>query len=140
MTRNGRMRPFPNEFMTPPSCSSHTSRGSCGSNERSHLMRKAWGRASGGTSAPAEGIVGVVEARWWAMRPAQSLKPASYICPLCDGMLHATSEHALLAPEGDVSRRRHAHLECVVAARRRGELPTEDEFRKATKKRRGRRG
>jgi hypothetical protein len=103
-------------------------------------MRKAGGRASGGTSAPAEGIVGVVEARWWAMRPAQSLKPASYICPLCDGMLHATSEHALLAPEGDVSRRRHAHLECVVAARRRGELPTEDEFRKATKKRRGRRG
>src|SRR4029078_7347793 len=110
------------------------------SSEHSNLISKAGGRASGGTSAPAEGIVGVVEARWWAMRPAQSLKPASYIRPLCDGTLHATSEHALLAPEGDVSRRRHAHLECVVAARRRGELPTEDEFRKETKKRRGRGG
>ena len=71
-----------------------------------------------------------MEARWWAMRPAQNLKPASYVCPLCDGMLHATSEHALIAPEGDVSRRRHAHMECVLAARKRGELPTEDEFRK----------
>jgi hypothetical protein len=66
------------------------------------------------------------------MRPAQSLKPASYVCPLCDGVLHATSEHALIAPEGDVSKRRHAHLECVVAARRRGELVTEDEWRKAS--------
>jgi hypothetical protein len=72
------------------------------------------------------------------MRPAQSLKPASYVCPLCDGMLHATSEHALIAPEGDVSKRRHAHLECVVAARRRGELPTEDEFRKQAKRAAGR--
>jgi len=53
-------------------------------------------------------------ARWWAMRPAQNLKPASYVCPLCDGMLHATSEHALIAPEGDLSRRRHAHMECVL--------------------------
>jgi hypothetical protein len=83
------------------------------------------------------GIVGDVdargaEARWWGMRPAQSLKPASYVCPFCDGMLHATSEHALIAPEGDVSKRRHAHLECVVAARKRGELPTEDEFRKGS--------
>jgi hypothetical protein len=66
------------------------------------------------------------------MRPAQSLKPASYVCPFCDGMLHAASEHALVAPEGDVSKRRHAHLECVAAARRRGELPTEDEWRRAS--------
>jgi hypothetical protein len=72
------------------------------------------------------------------MRPAQSLKPASYVCPLCDGMLHATSEHALIAPEGDASKRRHAHLECVAAAHRRGDLITEDEFRRAAK--RGRRG
>jgi hypothetical protein len=64
------------------------------------------------------------------MRPAQSLKAASYVCPLCDGMLHATSEHALLAPEGDLSKRRHAHLECVVAARKRGELLNEDDFKK----------
>ena len=80
--------------------------------------------------APHEGIVGVVDGRWWAIRPAQNLKAASYVCPLCDGMLHAMSEHALIAPEGDVSRRRHAHMECVVAARKRGELPTQDEFRK----------
>ena len=33
-------------------------------------------------------------------------------------------------PEGDLSRRRHAHMECVLAARKRGELPTEDEFKK----------
>jgi hypothetical protein len=71
-------------------------------------------------------------ARWWTMRPAQNLKPASYVCPFCDGMLHATSEHALIAPEGDVSKRRHAHLECVSDARRRGELPTEDEWRRAS--------
>jgi hypothetical protein len=53
-------------------------------------------------------------------------------------MLHATSEHALIAPEGDASKRRHAHLECVAAAHRRGDLVTEDEFRKAAK--RSRRG
>jgi hypothetical protein len=64
------------------------------------------------------------------MRPAQSLKAASYVCPLCDGMLHATSEHALIAPEGNLSKRRHAHLECVVAARKRGELLSEDDFKK----------
>jgi hypothetical protein len=63
------------------------------------------------------------------MRPAQSLKPASYVCPLCDGMLHATSEHALIAPEGDASKRRHAHLECVETARKRGTFTLEDEWR-----------
>src|SRR5262249_44856907 len=123
MTRNGRTRPLPNEFARPPSCSSHTSRGSCGSSERNQRMAGRGDRRAG-------------EARWGAMRPPQRLKPAGYICPLCDGMLHATSEHALIAPEGDVSKRRHAHLECVVAARKRGELPTEDEFRKAVKRRR----
>ena len=63
------------------------------------------------------------------MRRAQSLKPASYVCPLCDGMLHATSEHALIAPEGDVSKRRHAHTECVLTERRAGRLRAEDEVR-----------
>ena len=72
-----------------------------------------------------------MEPRWWTLRPAQSLKPASYVCPFCDTMLHATSEHALVAPEGDVSKRRHAHVECVVTERRAGRLVTEDEFRKA---------
>jgi len=28
----------------------------------------------------------------------------------------------LIAPEGDTRRRRHAHTECVVAARERGQL------------------
>jgi hypothetical protein len=76
-----------------------------------------------------DGYRGQMEPRWWTMRPAQSLKPASYVCPFCDAMLHATSEHALVAPEGDVSRRRHAHLECVAEARRAGRLRTEDEWR-----------
>jgi len=70
-----------------------------------------------------------MEPRWWTMRPAQNLKAASYVCPLCDGMLHATSAHALIAPEGDVSKRRHAHMECVVEARKKRRLPTEDEWR-----------
>ena len=69
------------------------------------------------------------EARWWELRPAQNLKAASYVCPLCDGMLHATSEHALIAPEGDLSRRRHAHMDCVLAARQAGKLRTRDEWR-----------
>ena len=68
--------------------------------------------------------------RWWEVRPAQNLKPTTYICPLCDLQLHATSEHALLLPEGDPSRRRHAHTDCVAQARRAGKLLTQDEWRK----------
>ena len=68
--------------------------------------------------------------RWWAVRPAQNLKPTSYICPLCDQQLHAMSEHTLLVPEGDASCRRHAHTACVVAARKAGKLPTVEEWRK----------
>jgi hypothetical protein len=41
------------------------------------------------------------------------------------------SEHMLLAPEGDTSRRRHAHTECVLAARQAGTLVTWDEWRAA---------
>jgi hypothetical protein len=37
------------------------------------------------------------------------------------------SDHLLVAPEGDVSKRRHAHTECVLEARKRGELPLEGE-------------
>jgi epoxyqueuosine reductase QueG len=61
------------------------------------------------------------EARWWTIRPARSRQPKTYRCPFCGRLLHAMSEHALIAPEGDVERRRHAHLECVARAR----LPTE---------------
>jgi hypothetical protein len=67
--------------------------------------------------------------RWWSLRAAQSLKPATYTCPLCGGRLHAMSEHVLIAPEGDASRRRHAHTGCVAAARRDGRLPTQGEWR-----------
>jgi hypothetical protein len=35
----------------------------------------------------------------------------------------------LMIPEGDSSRRRHAHTECVIAARKGGRLPTRDEWR-----------
>ena len=40
------------------------------------------------------------------------------------------TDHMLIAPEGDASRRRHAHAECVAAARRDGRLPSYDEWRK----------
>jgi hypothetical protein len=64
------------------------------------------------------------------MRRAQNRKPATYRCPFCDRYLPALSEHMLIAPEGDSSRRRHAHTDCVLAARRAGKLPTRDEWLK----------
>lgn len=70
------------------------------------------------------------EARWWAMRRAQSRKPATYKCPLCGYRLHAMSAHMLIAPEGDAERRRHAHSECVQAARESGRLTSYDEWRR----------
>jgi len=66
--------------------------------------------------------------RWWSIRRAQNLKPATYRCPLCGRHLPALSEHMLITPEGDSQRRRHAHMECVLAARRAGKLPTRDEW------------
>jgi len=76
-------------------------------------------------------------APWWTLRRAQNLKPATYRCPLCGYRLHAMSEHVLIAPEGDTSRRRHAHAECVEAARRNGRLPTYDEWKKTQPRRPG---
>jgi hypothetical protein len=67
-------------------------------------------------------------ARWWSVRRAQNRKPATYRCPLCGSYLPALSEHVLIAPEGDAGRRRHAHAECVMRARRAGRLPTRDEW------------
>jgi hypothetical protein len=66
--------------------------------------------------------------RWWTFRPAQNRKPATYTCPFCHGYLPALSAHVLVAPEGDSSRRRHAHTKCVMAARKAGRLPTRDEW------------
>jgi hypothetical protein len=67
-------------------------------------------------------------ADWWAIRRASSQKPSSYRCTLCGRSLHAMTEHSLIAPEGDASRRRHAHTECVLAARRDGRLPLREEW------------
>ena len=66
--------------------------------------------------------------RWWELRRAQNLKPATYTCPLCGERLPALSEHMLLFPEGDHARRRHAHSACVMSARRAGRLATRDEW------------
>jgi hypothetical protein len=68
--------------------------------------------------------------RWWSVRRAQNLKPATYRCPLCGRRLPAVSEHMLMFPEGDHGRRRHAHTACVMAARKSGKLPTRDEWLK----------
>ncbi len=66
-------------------------------------------------------------ARWYTVRPAQNRKPATYRCPLCGGYLPALSAHMLIVPEGDPSRRRHAHAKCVADARRRGRLPLRED-------------
>lgn len=71
-------------------------------------------------------------ARWYAIRPAANRKPASYRCPLCGGMLPALSEHMLVTPEGDSSRRRHAHSACVLSARKQGRLPLREEVEPST--------
>ncbi len=70
------------------------------------------------------------EIAWWDLRRAQNLKPATYHCPICDGLLPAMSEHVLLVPEGDTHRRRHAHTACVLEERAAGRLPTRDEWRR----------
>ena len=49
-------------------------------------------------------------AEWYSIRPVRSFKPATYRCPLCGLQLHAMSDHVLIAPEGDTTRRRHAHI------------------------------
>jgi hypothetical protein len=69
-------------------------------------------------------------ARWWELRRATNRKPSTYTCPLCGKRLLAMTEHALISPEGDTARRRHAHLECVAAARARGRLPTRSEWQR----------
>ena len=66
--------------------------------------------------------------RWWQIRRAQNRKPVSYRCPLCNRQLPSMSEHMLMVPEGDSTRRRHAHTACVMSARRAGGLPTREEW------------
>src|SRR4051794_31351740 len=66
-------------------------------------------------------------ARWYVMRRAGGTKPGTYRCPLCGRHLPALSEHLLVLPEGDSSRRRHAHTACVMRARKAGRLPLREE-------------
>jgi hypothetical protein len=75
-------------------------------------------------------VKGLEPARWWAVRRASSQKPSTYRCPLCGHQLHAMSEHMLIAPEGDASRRRHAHTECVLGARKAGRMPLREDWLK----------
>ncbi len=67
-------------------------------------------------------------ARWWTVRRAVNRKPATYRCPLCGRNLLPLTEHVLIVPEGDTRRRRHAHTECVLAARKRGELKLREDW------------
>ncbi len=71
------------------------------------------------------------EPRWWEGRRAQNRKPATYRCPICGELLPSMSEHMLLFPEGDHSRRRHAHTACVMRERAAGRLPTREEWERA---------
>ncbi len=74
-------------------------------------------------------------ARWWTIRRAQNLKPATYRCPFCNERLPALSEHVLVMPEGDPRGRRHAHTACALKERQAGRLPTRDEWLKTQPKR-----
>jgi hypothetical protein len=67
------------------------------------------------------------------MRPAQNRKPTTYRCPFCGKHLASMSEHVLIAPEDDRSKRRHAHMECVRKARHEGRLPSRDEWLETTR-------
>jgi hypothetical protein len=73
--------------------------------------------------------------RWWMVRRAQNRKPATYRCPLCGEYLPSLSEHMLITPEGDSSKRRHAHSACVLKARQQGGLPTREEWLKTQPRR-----
>jgi hypothetical protein len=69
--------------------------------------------------------------RWWTIRRSQSRrKPATYRCPLCGEHLPAMTAHMLIVPEGDGSRRRHAHTACVLKARKAGRLLSREEWLK----------
>jgi hypothetical protein len=69
--------------------------------------------------------------RWWSMRRAQNMKPSTYRCPFCRKHLASMTDHVLIAPEDDRSKRRHAHWECVQKARAEGKLPTQSEWRES---------
>lgn len=71
--------------------------------------------------------------RWWDMRPAQSMQPKTYTCPICDGRLLAMNPNTLISPEGDRERRRHAHTACVASQRAAGIMLTKSEWERASR-------
>jgi hypothetical protein len=71
------------------------------------------------------------------MRPAQGNQPKTYTCPFCHRRLLAMNPNTLLFPEGDRSRRRHAHTACVAAERKAGRLLTKAEWKRAQRAREG---
>jgi len=82
----------------------------------------------------------VTEPQWWEVRRrVSSSRPATYRCPFCNRLLHAMSDHVLIAPEGDSNRRRHAHAACVARAREAGRFLTYDDWRSTQTKEPGRR-
>ena len=76
--------------------------------------------------------------KWWAVRPAQNLKPVTYRCPFCEESLPSLMDHVLILPEGDTRRRRHAHTECALAEKRAGRLPSHDQWLATQPQRTGR--
>jgi hypothetical protein len=86
------------------------------------------GGDGGGEGRDNEAMPSLPRAPWWTVRPASNRKPSTYRCPICGRHLSALSEHMLIAPEGDTRRRRHAHSECVMAARSRGQLPLREDW------------
>jgi hypothetical protein len=66
-------------------------------------------------------------AKWYEVRAASNLKPATYRCPFCRAHLPSLTPHMLVFPEGDRSRRRHAHTACVAKARSEGRLPLRED-------------
>ncbi len=70
---------------------------------------------------------GFGDARWYAIRPAGSTKPATYRCPVCRRHLPALTDHLLVLPEVEPTRRRHAHTACVARARASGRLALREE-------------
>lgn len=80
-------------------------------------------------SPPARRGDTLAPAHWYSVRRAVNSKPSTYTCPFCRGLLPALSEHVLVAPEGDTTRRRHAHTQCTLQARAAGTLPSQEEWR-----------
>lgn len=82
----------------------------------------------------------MTEPRWWDIRPAQGRQPKTYTCPICRGYLLAMNPNALISPEGDRERRRHAHTACVAKQRQAGRLLTRSEWERTLRPPRSERG